>query len=107
MPLFQAAQQTMMRICAVLPNENSATIDVTDECSHFSTKSSIAEFLQCQNSQLAAVIQEFSCLFNTAPGRIDVAYHSIPTIQATLLKFHLKEFQLIIERKYVDKFKRC
>ena len=78
-PLFQAAQQTMMRICAVLPNENSATIDVTDECSHFSTKSSLVEFLQCQNSQLAAVIQEFSCLFNTAPGRTDVAYHSIPT----------------------------
>ena len=32
-PLFQAAQQTMMRICTVLPNENGAAIDVTDECS--------------------------------------------------------------------------
>ena len=81
MSLFQAAQQTMMRICAVLLNENNATIDVTDECSvpHFSTKSSIVEFPQCRNSQLAAVIQEFSCLFNTTPGRTDVAYHPIPT----------------------------
>ena len=81
MPLFQAAQQTMMQICAVLPNENSVTINVTDECSvpHFSTKSSIVEFPQCQNSQLAALIQEFSCLFNTTSGRTDVAYHSIPT----------------------------
>ena len=80
-PVFQAAQQTMMRICTVLPNENGAAIDVTDECSvpRFSTKSSMVEFLQCQNSQLAAVMQEISCLFTTTPGRTDVAYHSIPT----------------------------
>ena len=76
--LFQAAQQTMMRICTVLPNGNGAAIDVTDECS-VPRFSSMVEFPQCQNSQLAAVMQEFSCLFTTTPGRTDVAYHSIPT----------------------------
>jgi len=77
--VYDAAQKMHSKACAV-PNTQSGGTDVIDECAipEFQKPMSI-ELPECPNSEYLGVVHEYHTLFQTAPGKTDVAYHFIPT----------------------------
>ena len=67
------------KACAV-PNTQSDGTDVIDECAipEFQKPMSI-ELPECPSSEYLGVVHKYHTLFQTAPGKTDVAHHFIPT----------------------------
>ena len=77
--VYDAAQKMHSKACAV-PNTQSGGTDMIDECAipEFQKPMSI-ELPECPNSEYLGVVHEYHTLFQTAPGKTDVAHHFIPT----------------------------